>query len=54
MLPLRNVLPLPMMLIAFFLVYLAALLLLRTFDMEDRKLLGSLLPAKSGPGGSNG
>jgi len=47
MLPLRNVLPLPQMLIAFFLVYIAALLALRTFDLEDRALFRSLIPART-------
>lgn len=46
MLPLRSVLPLPMMLIAFFLVYLAVLLSLRTFDIEDRRLFRSLVPTR--------
>jgi len=48
-LPLRNVLPLPEMVIAFFLVYIAALLLLRTFDVEDRRLFRSLIPARTKP-----
>jgi stage V sporulation protein B len=45
-LPLRNVLPPAQMIIAFLLIYLAALLVLRTFDVEDRKLFRSLLPAR--------
>ena len=49
MLPLRNVLPLPEMVIAFFLVYIVALLLLRTFDVEDRRLFRSLIPARAKP-----
>jgi len=49
LLPLRNVLPLPEMVIAFFLVYIAALLLLRTFDVEDRRLFRSLIPARTKP-----
>lgn len=47
MLPLRNILPLPQMLIAFFLVYIAALLVLRTFDVEDRALFRSLIPGRT-------
>jgi hypothetical protein len=47
MLPLRNILPMPEMLSAFFLVYIAALLALRTFDVEDRKLFRSLIPART-------
>jgi O-antigen/teichoic acid export membrane protein len=43
-LPLRNILPPLEMIIAFFLIYLAALLALRTFDGEDRHLFRSLLP----------
>jgi len=45
-LPLRNVLPPAQMIIAFLLIYLAALLVLRTFDVEDRQLFRSLLPAR--------
>jgi|GEM_PF-911679 len=45
-LPLRNVLPPAQMIIAFLLIYLAALLVLRTFDIEDRQLFRSLLPAR--------
>lgn len=45
-LPLRNILPPAEMIIAFFLIYLAALLALRTFDGEDRRLFRSLLPAR--------
>jgi O-antigen/teichoic acid export membrane protein len=51
MLPLRNVLPPLQMVVAFFLIYLAALLVLRTFDVEDRKLFRSLLPTRRGAGG---
>ncbi|MEW6553893.1 MAG: flippase [Actinomycetota bacterium] len=47
MLPLRNVLPLPQMVSAFLLVYVAALLALRTFDLEDRALLRSLIPMRT-------
>ena len=45
-LPLRNVLPPMQMIVAFLLIYFAALLVLRTFDVEDRKLFRSLLPAR--------
>ncbi len=45
--PLRNVLPPAQMIIAFFLIYVAALLVLRTFDVEDRRLFRSLIPARS-------
>jgi len=47
MLPLRNILPLAQMVIAFFLIYIAALLILRTFDTEDRRLFRSLIPART-------
>ncbi len=47
MLPLRHTLPLPYMLSAFFLVYIAALLALRTFDVEDRALFRSLIPIRT-------
>lgn len=49
MLPLRNILSIPQMLPAFFLVYIAALLILRTFDVEDRKLFRSLIPSHTAP-----
>jgi O-antigen/teichoic acid export membrane protein len=45
-LPLRNILPPPQMIIAFFLIYLVVLLALRTFDSEDRRLLRAILPAR--------
>ncbi len=47
MLPLRHVLPTAEMLVAFFLVYAAGLLALRTFDHEDRRLFRSLIPTRS-------
>jgi len=47
MLPLRNILPLAQMVIAFFLIYIASLLVLRTFDTEDRQLFRSLIPART-------
>jgi O-antigen/teichoic acid export membrane protein len=47
-LPLRHILPPPQMISAFFLVYLAVLLALGTFDEEDRRLFRSLLPSRDG------
>ena len=46
MLPLRQVLPPAEMVAAFFFVYAAALLALRTFDHEDRRLFRSLIPGR--------
>lgn len=45
--PLRHVLPPAQMIAAFFLVYVAALLALRTFDLEDRQLFRSLIPSRT-------
>jgi hypothetical protein len=45
--PVRDVLPLPYLVSAFFLVYIAVLLALRTFDLEDRALFRSLIPVRT-------
>jgi O-antigen/teichoic acid export membrane protein len=45
-LPIRGILPPPQLIAVFFVLYLAFLLVLRTFDGTDRQIIQSVLPAR--------